>query len=302
MKLRQLKEKLLKTKKFNTFTILLCPDTTFVANQYIDFVCKNGNMEYNLINSLSETTESALSLVFDFAEKLNVLKVAVFNEFYDDYSQFNSCVVICNKIDPKLKEKVLEFTVTFDSLEDWQIEDYILNKCPGLSRQEASWLNQAANKDLYRIDSELDKIALFEPEKQLIVFNSLRFEQDTDLVIFGPYDVVNAIVAQDKAKIAEYFRYQKVISEEPVSLSVGLLKNFKKIMFVKYTNAKPEEIGISAGQYNYIKRNNNLTKNYLVNAINFLSDIDLRVRSGKIAIKYDSLLDYILLKLFSLSR
>ena len=54
--------------------------------------------------------------------------------------------------------------------------------------------------------------------------------------------------------------------------------------------------------YNYIKRNNNLTKNYLVNAINFLSDIDLRVRSGKIAIKYDSLLDYILLKLFSLSR
>ena len=195
-----------------------------------------------------------------------------------------------------------EFAVTFDSLDDWQIEDYILNKCPGLSRQEASWLNQAANKDLYRIDSELDKIALFEPEKQLMVFNSLRFEQDTDLVIFGPYDVVNAIVAQDKAKIAEYFRHQKVISEEPVSLSVGLLKNFKKIMFVKYTNAKPEEIGISAGQYNYIKRNNNLTKNYLVNAINFLSDIDLRVRSGKIAIRYDSLLDYILLKLFSLSR
>ena len=48
MTLRQLKEKLLKTKKFNTFTILLCPDTTFVANQYIDFVCKNGNIEYNL--------------------------------------------------------------------------------------------------------------------------------------------------------------------------------------------------------------------------------------------------------------
>lgn len=299
MNLRQFKEKILRTKKIGSFAVFLCPDSMFIAEQYIAYICKNSGLTYNRIEMLAETTDSALSLVFDFNANLNVLKTDTFAEFYDDYSIFDSCVVLCNKIDNKLKEKVKDFIVTFDKPETWQIEEYIKIKCPLLDKQDSDWLISAAKENLYRIDSELDKINLFSKEKQKQIFDFIRFDKETDLVLFDTYTLANAIIELDRQKIADYFLHQKYVSEEPVTLIIGLLKSFRKIMLVKYAGMTYEEIGISPGQYTYIKRYNRLSKQFLESAISFLSDMDIKVRTGKLQADNESLLTYIILKLFS---
>ena len=79
------------------FIIFLCSENSFIADQYIDAICEINNLTITNIHSLQAQT-SALSLVLDQNDELNVLKVDNFDELLIDYSSLTNTVVICNKI------------------------------------------------------------------------------------------------------------------------------------------------------------------------------------------------------------
>ena len=64
-------------------------------------ICNKSGKEKRLIESIFEH-QSALSLVFDFTEYVNVLKTETFSEFIEDYSELSDTIVVCNKVDKKI--------------------------------------------------------------------------------------------------------------------------------------------------------------------------------------------------------
>lgn len=98
MTLQDLKQRILGDESIEDFIIFKCPDGDFLANQYIDEICDRRGCGVNYINSVLEPSMSAFSLVFDFSNELNVLRVEEFNEFIEDYSSCNNIIVVCEKL------------------------------------------------------------------------------------------------------------------------------------------------------------------------------------------------------------
>ena len=114
------------------------------------------NLSKNYVSSLSDVTDSALSLVLDATADLNIVKVVEFNELSDDYSDFKNCVVICDKVAANVKEFVSSYIINIPKTKDWQIKDYIKTKCSGISDDSANWLYEACCHDINKIDNELN--------------------------------------------------------------------------------------------------------------------------------------------------
>jgi len=166
MTLVQLKEAILENIIPDDFMVLHCSDNHFLAEQYVQSICSCTKKVPNNITSLFEVQDSAFALVFDFDERINILRVDEFNEQADDYSRFNNTIVICDKIDKKIATKVSNFVIEIPKLQDWQVLAYMQQVCPGLERHEYSKLYAATNGNIYRISSELDKLALFAEEER----------------------------------------------------------------------------------------------------------------------------------------
>jgi DNA polymerase III delta subunit len=70
---------------------------------------------------------------------------------------------------------------------------------------------------------------------------------------------------------------------------------------VKYQNiATYKEIGISENQYRYLLNKTNYSEQFLRAAISFLADIDFRLKSGRLELAKDNLMDYIIARILSL--
>lgn len=96
MNIKKLKENILNNALSDDFLVMICEDNFFVADQYITKICQNKHCQENYVEDLVNQDNSALSLVFDFSNTLNILKTEVFNLFYNDYSQFKNNIVICS--------------------------------------------------------------------------------------------------------------------------------------------------------------------------------------------------------------
>ena len=87
------------------FMIFLCSENSFIADQYVDAICEINNLVKTRINTLQDQA-SALSLVLGSTDELKVMKVDTFEEALIDYSDLKNTIVICNKIDKKVKPLV----------------------------------------------------------------------------------------------------------------------------------------------------------------------------------------------------
>ena len=277
------------------FIIFLCSENSFIANQYIDAICEINNLTRTSISTLQEQA-SALSLVLGRTDELNVLKVDTFDEFLIDYSNLTNTVVICNKIDKKVKPLVEDYIVEVPKLTEWQVKSYIKLICPILDQDEVNWLYQAANGDVYKIVNEVDKIKLFpNSTEQKQILNELRFSPESDLYAVSIYDIADAIIRNNKAFILDYLRHKEA-NFDLMSIVGMTLQKVKNIILVLHDSGKTaSEIGLSERAPFAIKNAwGGFPLMRLQFLLQFLSSIDLKLKSGALDMSKEAQIDYLL--------
>lgn len=277
----------------NDFIIFLCEENSFIADQYIKAICDINNLTKTDINNLQEQT-SALSLVLGGNEELRVLKVDNFDEVVSDYSSLTDTIVVCNKIDKKISKFVEDYVIKVPKLVDWQVKSYIKLICPTLVDEEVDWLYKATGGDIYRIVNEIDKLLLFPTIERKEIFNELRYGKDSDLYALDIFELVDAIVRNNKPVVLNYLRRANTMYEFMSLVSLTLKKAKDILMTRKDSNRTASEVGMNVKQWNAISKiYSGFPETRLEELITFLSKIDLKVRQGTFeSLSKDTLIDY----------
>lgn len=299
MKLSDLKNQIINKRPINNFMIFKCEDSFFIAEQYVKEISENNDFDIKYINSLAEIQKNDLDL-FLVSNSLYILKTDTFSEIVDDYNILENCIVICNKVDKKIDSLVNDFIVEFTTPEEWQVIDFIKTICTNIDDNDSKWLYYATNKDLYRLNNELDKIKLFYNDEQKEIINYFKYNTNTDLYQITTFELSDYIIKNNLTELFQYFIHKSSTMIEAMSLINLLIGQYKKITLVKYSTLDAQKIGISQAQYNYLKYNSNLSEVYLTKALLFLTNIDSRIREGKIDLGKSNILDYVICRLISL--
>ena len=274
------------------FMIFLCSENSFIADQYVDAICEINNLVKTRINTLQDQA-SALSLVLGSTDELKVMKVDTFEEAVIDYSDLKNTVVICNKIDKKVKPLVEDYIIEIAKLVDWQTKSYIKLICPVLNDDELDWLYQATNGDIYKMINEVDKIKLFPVPEQRSVLDAIRFSPDSDLYSVSIFDLADAIIRNNKPFVLDFLRH-KNINFDLMQIVGATLQKVKNIILVTQNSGKTaSEIGIN-DKYMYRLRKdwNGFPESRLKALLEFISGIDLKLKTGSLDMSKEAQMDY----------
>lgn len=274
------------------FIVFLCSENSFIADQYIDAICELNNLVKTRINTLQDQA-SALSLVLGSTDELKVMKVDTFEEALIDYSDLKNTVVVCNKIDEKVKPLVEDYIIEIAKLTDWQTKSYIKLICPVLNDDELDWLYQATNGDIYKMINEVDKIKLFPAPEQRSVLDAIRFSPDSDLYSVSIFDLADAIIRNNKPFVLEFLRH-KNINFDLMQIVGATLQKVKNIILVTQNSGKTaSEIGIN-DKYMYRLRKdwNGFPESRLKALLEFLSSIALKLKTGSLDMSKEAQIDY----------
>lgn len=300
MTLQELKTQLLEGIAPSEFIILLCKDGDFIANQYVERMCQLRHVKENRISSVYDPLASALSLVVDSSDAVNVLRTDKFDERSDDYSQFANTVVICSELDKSIASAVKGFTVAVPALQDWQVKAYMKAVCKGIDQNVVDWLYAAAGGDIYRIVNELDKLALFEGQEREQVIESLMNDPKSGLYPHDDFVISNALETNKKEQLADVLLHINCIKYDPIAVANSLLKKLKNMALIKLNSgATASELGVSPQYYNYIKNRAVYPLDKLFDNVEFLSGLDLRLKSSELELTPSKLMDYIICKLMA---
>lgn len=276
------------------FIIFLCSDNSFIADQYIDAICDINNLTKTSINSLQEQT-SALALVMERTDELSVMKVDTFEEALIDYSNLKNTVVVCNKIDKKIKPFVEDYIIEVPKLVDWQVKSYMKNLCPDMEPADVDWLYDAANGDIYKIINELDKVLLFDKTDHKKVLAALKFDPDSDLYAVSIFDVADAIIRNNKPFVLEFMRHESV-SFDFLSLVGVILQKVKNILLSRPEAGRTaSDLGIKDAYFWRLKKDwSGFPLDRLQYLLHFLSGIDLKLKSGLLDMSKTAQIDYLI--------
>ena len=277
MKIEELKEMLENRKKVKLPIIFIYKGSgRLVCEQYIDEICSIYNKPKRYIDHLQTLS------MFESVDNIDI-QIYVTDELKEIPE--DNTIVLCKKSNIKEVD-----SVNFDELENWQVMGYMKGVCTGLKEQQVEWVVNTC-KDKNRLFNDIDKLRLFTPTNQPLVFDELfndgYWEDLTNLNIFN---LTNAIQKRDYKTIGEILSNIKNIDIEPTGLLTILYNNFKDMIEVK--------MGVNASfskekKYKAVKYNSQFwSRTQLVKCFDFLTLIDYKLKQGEIP--HDNLVDYII--------
>ena len=233
--------------------------------------------------------------------KLYVHKIDKFQ--YNDLSIKNikNLIVVCNSIDKDCIDIFSSYIISMPKLEDWHIKDYVYSVVDGVDHKKLDWLIGICNKDIYRIDNELSKLALFGERERDLLFemfaNDGMFSDLSDLVVF---DLTNAILKKDIKQVGYIMEEIKNFDCEPLGVNTILVNSFRNILSIQLSqNPTAEKLGMKGNQFYALKKLcGNYTKEQLVKIYDIITSAEYRMKSGEIS--NDQLIDFMVLSIFSL--
>lgn len=297
MTLMELKKRLTDNIPVEDFIIFVTPKNgdTFLANAYIEELCRVKNCNTIPVESIYEPITSATSLILDFENNYSLLRTEEFTESSEDYSSFRNTIVVCDKIDKDIEKVAKEFIINLPTLQDWHITDFIKQQCPALDEYEAKWLCDAAGQNIYRVIQELDKINIFPVEQQREIFNDIRFDPASDLYAFRIFDISNALVHGNLVPLREYLLHGKFLDFDPIAITNLALAEVKKALLIIHSKVSPTSIGLTDAQGRGVAYGSrDITLDKAKRMIEFLSNIDLRLKSSELDMSRERLIDYLI--------
>lgn len=300
MDVRKIKEGIESNNLPDDIIIFNCPDGDFIANMYIHKICANkGLKKVELEDSLDEIKHGVNNDIFSqFVDDSNlyVLRVDKFKETNLAAINLKNVIVICKSVEEETQTLLGSVITTLPKLQEWQLVDYTQTQLPGLSYDECKFLAHLCKGNPYRLQSEIDKIRIFNKSQQSEIFSLLQQEDGyIDLNPLTIFDLSNAILRKDKMKIKEVLEGIPYVDVEPTGLVTILLKNFKNIIDIQLTpNATPESLNINYKQFNAVKKYNCgiFNSNQLISIYKMLTSIDMKLKSGDLP--NDLIIDYVI--------
>ena len=240
-----------------------------------------------------------------------MLNVDVFNEYLDDYSELQNTIVVCNKVDKSIQEKVEEYIVKFPKLTDWQIKDYmrLINK--NLSDEALDRLFAACKCNINRIINELDKLSYFDATEQENILAEEKFNKSSDLIALMDYKgnylpvdifkVIDLIFARDFEALSQIVYHKDFLDLDFIGLTNLTLIKAKQILLINYQSGiTAADLNIGEPQFKLFKRlYRGYSEDYLRYLIKTLSEVDLKLKRGYLDMSNEAKLNYVFVKILS---
>lgn len=292
--IKTLKNNILKNNIISTPLILIYQDIPFICNQYINQIAKNRKLEKLRISKLNEITKD--DALFDVENSF--LYIYETDKLEENIPEDLENLIIVTKT--VLNNEHID-TVTIPKLLNWQIEDYVKARVPGISSAQAKWLCDVSKYNIYRLEKECDKLSIFNVQMQQALFDQMNVENVyCDLNSLTIFNFITAIVNKDYAIITDILQNISYIDIEATGVVTLLLKQFKTLIEIAFYNSWNNNLSCSEKQFYYLKHNmlGRYTKDQLVNIYEFLTGIDYKLKSGYVS--NDNLVDYILINVLGL--
>ena len=286
-------------------------DFEFLCEHYVNEIAKVKKLEKIYISSLDELVGNTSSGDdFFTAENIKTSYLYIYKtdtllslgEYYD----VKNLIIICGKVSKDIKIDYIDFP----AVQNWQIEDFVKMRAPGLNDDMVKWLCNICKYDFYRLDNELKKIEIFDKKLQPIIFNQMSDEGVfSDLNTLNIMSLTNAIMQKDLFTINTILSDLKNIDIEATGLCTLLLRQFKCNIEVEGNRAWNPDLLCTEKQFNYLKRNHaKYSTIQMYNIYEFLTSLDMRLKSGELQFKADnrpnnnSFADYIVVNVLTLGK
>lgn len=292
MELSVLKDKIVKKENINLPLVFVASDNDFLISTYLKAIGENLSLNVKEVGSLAELSDIVSSVFFEDSD-LFVLRV-------DKDTILNTIELPSQKIifisSSILGKSDVDYVV-FPKLENWMIEDYAKTKASGLLPQEVLWLCKICKYNIERLDLELDKLAIFEKNKQEKLFEEMNsenaFQDLNDLTIFN---LSNVILKKDIVSIKKIMKDIDYLDIDGFGLISILITQFLKIINIQMNkNATAQSLNMTEKQFRAIQYScYKYTGQELIRNYKFLNTIDSKLKSGKLDISRKNLIQYVL--------
>ena len=296
MTCEELKNKICKKEPLDSFIVLVGSkaNSLFMASQYAEAIATNSGLRIRYISGLAE----ALYDSFNFQEDvLYILKTESFDLPIPFYAEdYNKVVVVCSKYKGDAKYAVKLPEPTKDNIIEY-MEDY----CGGLTAKTLEWIYDDAEGDINKIDNEMKKLTVFPAASQEYTFNILKNSGNYDSVHgLSVYSPISGVFYKNMEVIKQYLHNLYTVDAKQnsgVAISTILRDNIREVLIVQSSKtATPESTGMTKEKFYAVKNKCNKFKDKnLVEAFNFLTSIDYKLKSGQLDIPNDVLVGYILI-------
>lgn len=295
MTIEELKEKLENNTLDKISFIFRLKDysSEFIVKQYINYIAENKGLEIKYISDLNEIGSSG----FIVDDNLYIYKV----DKIDEIEVPNNCIIICDKT--KIKESIL-----IPKLEPWQFVEYLQTKVPGMNKVDLDWLmtqyettdSRVTQINYFRLDNDMDKIAIFDPSVQSQVFDWLYKQGEYDTISnLTVFDLTNALIRKDRKTALEVLKVFEFIDSAPhVWILSILVKGIRNIIGIQTgINPTPETLGISDKQFYAIRKKNcgYYSLESLIKIYEMLTNLEYMYKFG--GLTQENLADYIVCKM-----
>lgn len=302
MTLQELKNEIINHKLNKNFMIFQYDENKFLLNQYIKAI--SNLLDYNILN-IDNLQQCLPDDLFDSLnnylyvyniEKLDlnnideeILNAVINNNIY--------LIIVCNNIENQdtISLSINDYIISFPKLLEWQVLDYLSQLCK-LDNNKLKWLYDICKGDIYRLESEIDKIKLFNEFEQEKLFNQINEENGyTDLSNYNIFNLTNALLKRDAATVKAILHDIEYIDVEPVGLVTIMIKNIKNVIDIQLdATATAEKLGMQKKQFIAISYNcGKYTTNELINVYQFLLDIDYKLKTGQLPFNNSRFIDYL---------
>lgn len=307
MTIRELKNQIESNVITDDLIIFECPDSPFLANQYIKEISKRKNKPIRYEESIEPFLYSHNDIFYNELDvqidpDLRVCHVDQYSYTSTAITHEKNFIIITNIIKNSESRKLLEkFIVTLPKLENWQIKDWAYSLLPGIPRNQIDWMLQITNSDVYRVCQIIDKITLFNEAEQQYLFEAMVSDGEfEDLTSFNIFNYTSAIMNKDYESLAKIYHQIKSVDINEFGLLKILIQNFKSLIMVQLNpNATPENTGLDSKRIYAIKKQpKKYSPEQLIKAFQFLCDLDRQVKEGELPT--DIMRDYMLVKILNM--
>ena len=293
MTVQELKKSLVDNTLDNDFLVLVWKNSPYLAETYYQRIAKNNEYVIETFQTIDEALNRKQgNLVEDI---LYVVKCddASIGDF--EPKSLEDIVVVCKSWDNGNYSNN-DYVVYLPDIMEWQVEELIKTKCPGLDNGVVKWLQKITNNNIYRISSEIEKISLFPKEEQLRLFSQINEDNGfCDLSIYNSFDISNALLKKDLISLRDIYDEMESADVGAQGLIAILIRNFKLLIEMQISGYKCEQLGVSKGQYFALKNQMNYYSNVqLLRVYKFLLSLDEKVKNGKLPLTEDQLMNYVI--------
>ena len=305
-KLSNLKQNIQNGEIPDSLIVFKWSDNPFIAHQYTREIAHQKQLEIKDIDDFDAEFKGIDNEMFDFdSGYLKLLDVDKFSSnLIDELPYIRNTVVICKDIDEGTEFSLAIIGALYEvpKLKSWQIKSFIRHECPGLSEERLDWLCDVTSENIYRIANEIDKVSIFDKEKQNEVFDLLEKDGGfADLNQRKLYDLTNPITGKNLYRLTPVLKDLENMEVNEYSLVSILKDSFELLMRIQLNpSITAEELGIKPARLKAIKWDvGKYTNKRLTEIYKFLTDFDYNLKSGNLDIKSDRLVDYIICKIIS---